>query len=589
MHVFSSAGGRRVLPSEIKAFVRSEHNAAAVAGFGEFVGSRGASEAASRVAGFLAFGGARAWYLPLGSGGEVVWRSASAPDDAGAKDVLFAFAMGLGNGSPMPQPSGQFDLFINGRRGPSFRVVKHSQTWRSGPCAFHFSAHRIEAAAPNVGMALDDVLANEGFASFGIGLLLVPREWAAPGEPAEIRVVGRPGAPSTRWFLLHSATNVIDRADFYRALDGLFGPRPTAGGYPVFFGDIHTHSGVSTHEPKGCGVGTREENYEYARGPGGLDIYALTDHEWQVGPDGSREYLALADRYEGPGRFVCLPAFEHTSPLYGHRNVYYLEGGGEVVPAHMGWKVDYYNPDVAVSPEQLWARLDEIGIPAFTAPHHPSATSHPLTWQFHDPRYDRLMEVYSVWGSSEYYGDHPRGVSDRFRDLTVRDALARGYRMGLIASSDGHDGHPGNAQSPHIKHHHQYHHLGSGLVGVLASSLTRREVFEALRARRCYGTTGVPIALDFSVNGHVMGSELAALDPGRAPTVTLSCTGANGIDHVRIVKNGRVVLTAACHGEWRADLEWTDAAYDRGRPNWYYARVVQIDRESAWSSPVWIG
>jgi hypothetical protein len=335
-------------------------------------------------------------------------------------------------------------------------------------------------------------------------------------------------------------------------------------------------------------MGTREENYEYARGPGALDVYALTDHEWQVGPGGSEDYLGLADQYEEENRFVCLPAFEHTSTLYGHRNVYFAEDGGEVIPAHRGWTIDYYNPEVAVTPEQLWARLDAIGISALTVPHHPNATSHPLTWDFHNPGYDRLMEVYSVWGSSEYHGDFPRGVSDRFRELTIRDALARGLRMGLIASADGHDGHPGNAQSPHVKHHHQYHHLGSGWVAVLCEHLTRQEVFDALYARRCYATTGVPIVLDFSVDGRIMGSEIEKA-PAASPELHVKCRGANGLDHVRIVKNGQVVLTVPCHGEWHCDITWTDPDFDRDQANMYYVRVVQVDRESAWSSPVWIG
>ena len=52
---------------------------------------------------------------------------------------------------------------------------------------------------------------------------------------------------------------------------------------------------------------------------------------------------------------------------------------------------------------------------------------------------------------------------------------------------------------------------------------------------------------------------------------------------------GDTVLTVPCHGEWQCDVEWTDAEFDPGRPNVYYARVVQVDRESAWSSPIWVG
>jgi hypothetical protein len=86
-----------------------------------------------------------------------------------------------------------------------------------------------------------------------------------------------------------------------------------------------------------------------------------------------------------------------------------------------------------------------------------------------------------------------------------------------------------------------------------------------------------------------MGSEIGLHSAGKRPLVSVRCEGSNGIDHIRIVKDGRVVHTHPCHGEWTCDLEWEDPAFGQDRPSWYYARVVQVDRESAWSSPVWIG
>jgi hypothetical protein len=242
-----------------------------------------------------------------------------------------------------------------------------------------------------------------------------------------------------------------------------------------------------------------------------------------------------------------------------------------------------------VTPEELWSALERCSVPAITVPHHTSAASHPWTPDHYNPRFDRLAEVYSTWGSSEYLGDFPRGVSDRYTGLTVRDALVRGHRYGLIASSDGHDGCPGDAQSALVKHHHIFHHLGSGRAAVLCESLTRQNVFDALHDRRCYATTGPPIVLRFEVDGAVMGSELPRLAPGRRPRVACTVRGSNGIDHLRLVRNGRVALTVPCHGEHEYELEWEDHEYRSDAPSWYYVRVVQVDLESAWSSPIWVG
>lgn len=590
IHAYPHKRQRRITPEEIRRWARQEHGVELLQGFGKIIEASSTGYVENRVSSFLEFGNARAWYLSLSSGGALSWETEAVPGEVKTKDILFIFAMGLGNGAVCPQPTGQFDLYCNDKLIVSFKVVKHSQTWRSSEGSFHFSANRIESAVSNASIRLDDFLTNESFASFGIGLLRMPANTLPPGKPAVLKVVPVSDVESKRWFQLASVENCIDRTNLFPAILSLCGrTQPKAFGYNVYFGDIHTHSGVSHSKPLGCGVGTREDNYHYAMGPGALDIYALTDHEWQITREGIKDYFTLADKFNHEGHFVTLPAYEHSNPLYGHRNVYFRDSKGTVIPAHRDWKNEYWNTKTVISPEELWQGLEKCGVEAITIPHHPSATSHPLTWDFYNPRFDRLAEIYSVWGSSEYYGDYPRGVSDRFRGLYVRDALNRGYRLGLICSSDGHDGHPGNAQSPLIKHHHTFHPLGSGWIGVLSEKLAREDIFEAMYARRCYGTTGVPIVLDFTVNGQVMGSELPHFKQGEKPVLHIACHGSNGINHVRIIKNGHVVETIPCHGEWDCAIKWVDNNFDYTRPNYYYVRVVQVDYESAWSSPVWIG
>jgi hypothetical protein len=119
--------------------------------------------------------------------------------------------------------------------------------------------------------------------------------------------------------------------------------------------------------------------------------------------------------------------------------------------------------------------------------------------------------------------------------------------------------------------------------------LTREAVFDALHARRCYATTGVPIELEFELNGHPMGSELTDLKPCKAPELYVRCRGSNGLDHLRIVRNGRLVATILCHGAPEVEHLWVDEQHETSGPRTYYVRVVQVDRESAWSSPIWVG
>ena len=73
---------------------------------------------------------------------------------------------------------------------------------------------------------------------------------------------------------------------------------------------------------------------------------------------------------------------------------------------------------------------------------------------------------------------------------SVRAALDQGHRLGIIASPD--------------------HRGGLGLAGVWARALTREAIFEALRARRTFGTTGARLDLWMTVNGAPQGSEITA-------------------------------------------------------------------------------
>ena len=591
MNPYFRNASRRATASEIRDYVADRIGCTISYGFSEIQKLGDAVRGGERIAGFMETDDYREWYLPLASKDGFSWKTEAVPACLKQK-VAFLFSIGFGNGSPLPQPSGRWDIFMNDQFALSIRVVKHSQVWKREDCIFAFAASRIEAAEPFGSICLSSAIQAESFAAFGPAILVVPSTWVRSGFPATIRIEAKSEVSSSRWFQLASTPHIIDDSDIYRVVDLLpFKKVPKVGGYSVYFGDIHNHSGqvFESTQNRGCGMGTREENYQYARGPGGMDFYALTDHEWQIDPHRTADYFDLADKYNNDDRFVCLPGFEFTSLLYGHRNVYFKEStGAVVVNATKGWGKPTKDPRRAVTPQELWRVLETTNSNFITVPHHSSAASHPCTWSSYEPCYDRLVEVYSSWGSSEYYGDFPRGVSDRYRTLDVRDALNRGLHLGFAASSDSHDGHPGNAQSPMVKHHHIFHHLGSGLVGVLSKELTREAIYNAMYHRRCYATTGVPIVLQFEMNGVPMGGTLSSFPGTTKPKLEIGCIGTNGIEHIRIVKNGRVVKTIHCHGELTYHTEWEDTDRESSAACYYYVRLVQTDRESAWSSPIWI-
>ena len=585
---FLGDGQRRAVYAELVAHVAERAKGTLVHGLANMLDPGDARVGRSRVAGFMECHNPTEWALPLSAKHGVTLESAPVPDDAASPTVIFMLSMGFGNGSPLPQAGGRFEVYVNGRYCLSIRKVNYSQLWKRGECRLAFSMRRCETAPPYGSMTLSSVIENESQAAFGVGLLQVPASWAARGKSANIEF--RPvsdTAHSTRYLYLNGAAVFLEATSISHAVNLLIGAdRPASGEYNLYFGDIHTHSGQIRDEcnNQGCGYKTWEENYSCAKDAGGLDFYALTDHEWQIEPGFEEEYFSLPDRHETPGEFVCLPAFEHTSLLYGHRNVYFKEGGLLVSNNTVIGGYPTMDPDKSLHPGLLFKRLAGYGKPFFTVPHHPSSSSHPFSWDFFSP-HDRLVEIYSCWGSSDYYGDFPRGVSDRHEHLYVQEAMKKGLKFGLIASSDGHEGYPGDESSPYVKHPHLYHFCGSGRAVVLAKSLTRGDVFDALYERRCYATTGAPIGLEFTVNGAEMGQTVS--HSGRAK-LRVKVAGSTGIDHVRLLKNGRVIHVDWTFGRHVHEMEWEDTTRQDHEPAAYTVRVVQEDHESAWSSPVWV-
>lgn len=367
--------GRRESIEEIRAYIGEESGCAAVNGFSEIIDHGDATKGGERVSGFMEDYRRHEWLLRIDGRKGLTWRTDVVP--SGNFDrIAFIVSVGFGNGSPLPQPTGQWDIYCNDHFAISVRVVSHSQLWRNDQCAFAFAVNRIEAAPPFCSMTLSSIIKDESSAAFGPALLTVPASWINAGHRAVLRIECRDGQPSTRWIQLRG-DEVIASGDIYRAVDVLTQRRrPNVDGYRVYFGDIHTHSGqvLDEIENNGCGMRSREDCYRYARGPGALDFYALTDHEWQVDPEKVPEYFAMADEHTEDGVFASIPGYEFTNLLYGHRNVYFRNSGGTIFNSTQPWGPLTRDPGKVAAPHDLWDALDDNGTDAITVPHHKKRT-----------------------------------------------------------------------------------------------------------------------------------------------------------------------------------------------------------------------
>lgn len=356
--------------------------------------------------------------------------------------------------------------------------------------------------------------------------------------------------------------------------------RPFDDGLQLFWGDLHAQSEYHVmHSQKknarqagwsrGISCGTPDEVYQYARETSLLDFVAITDQGGNTGV-GWEVLQQKAVEYYQPGEFVTFKSFEAGSPV-GHRNVYFRTT--DVEPPDDPQNFSYL-------PDSLYERYrgrDDVML----IPHHVKTWT---DWSFHDPNLEPLMEVYSCWGQSENPSDHlwNKGMTP---GAGAWEALARGYKLGMIASSDNHVGMPGRSY-PHDRQVHTP--FPGGLAAVWAPELTREAIFDALRTRRCYGTTGARIIVDFKLNDQPMGSILSAECRERSRTIQAIVHGTDRIARVEIVRNGDVARTEA--PETADDilrLHWQDQSVLKSE-TCYYLRVHQVDGEMAWSSPIWI-
>ena len=419
-----------------------------------------------------------------------------------------------------------------------------------------------------------------------------------------------------------------------------------------------------------------------------------------------KRLVDLADRHDLPGTFTAFVAYEYTSMPDGqnlHRNVVFR---GSDVPSEPFSSFDSQNPedlwdymdaaraqgsDVISIPHNsngsnglMYQRVDSAGRPLDAAYAEQRMRNEPVS------------EVMQIKGQSE---THPElSPDDEWADFEVlgtilgrpadrsepagsyaRHAFLTGleleeaagpnpYRFGVLGSSDGH-----NASSP-VEEANYTGKLGvvdgtpearlglagggifgptgssspfsaAGLAGVWAPANTREDLFDAMRARETFSTSGPRIQVrlfagfdlqsddleDESVQrgdrkGVPMGGELRGSTSGKAPTLlarALRDPREAPLERLQVVKGWiqggsarEKIFDIACadgeapdssshrcayraaapeladcsvqesHGAPQLSAAWTDPEFDASQRAFYYLRVLQIPtcRWSSWDA-----
>jgi len=341
--------------------------------------------------------------------------------------------------------------------------------------------------------------------------------------------------------------------------------------YNLYFGDLHGHSLGSD------GLHSPEDYLAYGREMSGLDICILTDHAECIYDENKYNwnYLikAAEDAYRS-GQFVTYPAFEWTHGTWGHRCVYYRDA---TIATNTGYfNCSYENANTPAKLYELVRNAKPIIIP-----HHTMAA---YKWEQHDPELEPLVEIYSMWGSSEY-NSNPLWTLKLKGGSSVSQGLNLGYQLGFVGAGDNHHGQPaqGLLQSKFIQLDH-----ANGISGIWAEELTRVAIWKALKERRTFATTGVRMVVDFRINEQPMGSIIQSSGNDQC---RWRVRGTDRIQSLEIVTNDNKNIyeeTDIKSDEIKGNFTIMPTEENKGKTSFYYLRIKQADNNWAWTSPVWI-
>jgi len=267
-----------------------------------------------------------------------------------------------------------------------------------------------------------------------------------------------------------------------------------------------------------------------------------------------KKFLATADKFNDPGKFTAMYSFEWTSNWHSvnmHRNVFF-KNKPALVP---------FSSFDSVLPEDLWTYLESqrtAGVDTFAIPHNGNLSD---GWMYSPYKYlkggkidaeyarrqnlnEPLTEIHQTKGNSEAHPwlspndefaafevfpnlintDAPTAIKHGF----IRQALVDGmtiesevgynpYKMGIVAGADNHSGYSANEEwdfhgshgktddSPQKRLNPAPAAVGTsnalvstaGATAVWATENTRAGIFEAMKSKETYGTTGTLIRLRF--------------------------------------------------------------------------------------------
>ncbi|MCG8415580.1 MAG: DUF3604 domain-containing protein, partial [Pseudomonadales bacterium] len=266
----------------------------------------------------------------------------------------------------------------------------------------------------------------------------------------------------------------------------------------IYWGDTHGHSGMAE------GAGTADGFMRFARDEARLDYVTHSEHDIWLDDGEWQELQDNIAEFHEDGVFIPFLGYEwsQSTTLGGHHNVLFR------TPTERKRIPRQEYP--TLSSLYLGLRNNHDPSDVVIIPHAHQAGEYRQS----DPGMEHLIEIMSGHGTFEWFG---------------RMYLKHGHRVGFIAASDDHLGHPGYS-APRGGGIAQR----GGLGALIAPEKTTDALFDAMKSLHTYATTGDRIILRTEVNDAPMGS---SAEFANQRTISGRVIGTAPIDNITIVKN----------------------------------------------------
>ncbi|MGV9173643.1 MAG: DUF3604 domain-containing protein [Promethearchaeia archaeon] len=370
----------------------------------------------------------------------------------------------------------------------------------------------------------------------------------------------------------------------------------------LFWGFIHGHT------VKSDGMVSAEQYFQNIV-DANLDFGTCSEHDrsWET-TDSDFDFLKkLVQKYNARQDFVSFFGYEWGT--------WYTGGFGDICIYHKSNDLPILRSELNKykTTPKLIKHLRDYKDQVMLIAHHTAIRPGFRNWEYFDNSLEHLVEIYSCWGNQERsnldgnrfppryklfgYGKYAkkRGPILEKKEGFVQNALMKGYKLGFTAGGDDHYGiYP---SGPLDMDNGIY---PPGILAVWAQDLTKDGIWKALESRKCYGTTGARIIVEFWINGHFIGDIIDLEEKPRLKMkrdVLIKIFSGLKIKKVEIIKNNKVFAsfepqTYLFKQSFSDDTNFLQEAFEHSKKEqkfiFYYVRIHLAERQMAWVSPIWI-